>query len=60
IGKGAEMLKKISQSARADIERLCDAPVFLELRVKVRENWRKKEHDLRFFGYQGRSRKRRK
>ncbi|MCC6545884.1 GTPase Era [Candidatus Sumerlaeota bacterium] len=53
IGKGAGMLKRISSAARVDIEQLCDAPVFLELRVKVRENWRKKENDLRFFGYQG-------
>ncbi|MEO8376508.1 MAG: GTPase Era [Candidatus Sumerlaeota bacterium] len=60
IGKGADMLKKISSAARVDIEKLCDAPVFLELRVKVRENWRKKENDLRFFGYQGKKPKVRK
>ena len=60
IGKGGEMLKKISQSARVDIERLCDAQVYLELRVKVREKWRKKDHELEFFGYKARGKKKRK
>lgn len=53
IGSGGSMLKKISQSARADIERICEAPVYLDLRVKVREKWRRNERDLRNFGYRG-------
>ncbi len=51
IGKGGAMLKRISQAARADIEKLCDTPVFLELHVKVTKNWRKNDARLREFGY---------
>ncbi|MFR0923924.1 MAG: KH domain-containing protein [Butyricicoccaceae bacterium] len=36
IGKRGAMLKEIGQQARADIERMLDAKVFLELWVKVR------------------------
>jgi GTP-binding protein Era len=51
IGRGGEMLKKISQAARRDIEELAGAPVYLDLWVKVREKWRKNERDLEQFGY---------
>jgi GTP-binding protein Era len=51
IGKGAAMLRRISTEARGEIEALCDAPVFLELWVKVRPKWRKKDADLRRFGF---------
>ena len=37
IGKRGAMLKEIGQQARADIERMLDAKVFLELWVKVKE-----------------------
>lgn len=40
IGKGGEMLKAIAERARKDVERLLDAKVFMELFVKVREDWR--------------------
>lgn len=40
IGQRGSMLKKIGTSARLDIERLLGTKVFLELFVKVRENWR--------------------
>lgn len=51
IGKNGEMLRKISKSAREEIEKICDAPVFLDLWVKVREKWRKNDYDLRMFGF---------
>ena len=51
IGAGGGMLKKIGSLARPDIEILVDHPVYLELWVKVRKNWTKKEHELRNFGY---------
>ena len=51
IGAGGQMLKKIGSLARPDIEALVGRPVFLELWVKVRKNWTKKENELRFFGY---------
>ncbi|MDE3104263.1 MAG: GTPase Era [Acidobacteriota bacterium] len=40
IGKGGEMLKRIGSSARKDIEGLLGTRVFLELFVKVQEEWR--------------------
>lgn len=51
IGAGGQRLKAIGQAARKEIEDLLDHPVFLELWVKVRKNWRKKDADLRMFGY---------
>lgn len=51
IGVGGRMLKKIGSLARPDIEDLVGKPVYLELWVKVRKNWTKKETELRFFGY---------
>lgn len=39
IGKGGQNLKQIGQRARVDMEKLLDKKVFLELFVKVRENW---------------------
>jgi len=40
IGKGGAMLKKIGTAARKELESLLDTRVFLELFVKVREDWR--------------------
>ncbi len=51
IGKGGAMLRRISTEARGEIEALCDTPVFLELWVKVRPKWRKRDADLRRFGF---------
>lgn len=51
IGKHAAMLKKIGTEARADIERLLDTKVMLQLWVKVREDWRNKPGDLKTLGY---------
>jgi len=46
IGKGGAMLKRIGTSARKQIERLLGSKVFLELFVKVRQNWRNSETAL--------------
>jgi GTP-binding protein Era len=51
IGKGGQMLKSIGQDARAEIEAMTDTQIFLQLWVKVRENWRKKYPNLRQLGY---------
>ena len=40
IGKGGEMLKRIGTTARKEIESLVGTRVFLELFVKVQEDWR--------------------
>ncbi len=51
IGAKGERLRNIGQAARENLELLLDAPVYLELWVKVRKNWRNKEESLREFGY---------
>ena len=51
IGKKGEMLKKIGSSARRDIQRLLGSPIFLELWVKVKKNWRDNDFLLKNFGY---------
>jgi GTPase len=42
IGQKGEMIKKIGTLARQDIENLLGSKVYLELTVKVKENWREK------------------
>jgi GTP-binding protein Era len=53
IGKGAERLKEIGTSARHDIERLVGHRVYLELFVRVQENWRNSERALDEIGISG-------
>ena len=51
IGKGGEMLKKISTMARADCEKFMGTRVYLTTWVKVKENWRDSDFLVRNFGY---------
>ncbi len=51
IGKKGEMIKKIGVDSRIEIERLIEQKVYLELWVKVSENWRKRSDRLREFGF---------
>lgn len=51
IGKGGEMLKKISSMARADCEKFMGTKVFLTTWVKYKENWRDNDFLVRNFGY---------
>ncbi|MFT5504070.1 MAG: GTP-binding protein Era [Gammaproteobacteria bacterium] len=51
IGKGGQLLKKIGTMARQDIERLVDNKVYLQLWVKIREDWADDERSLAAFGY---------
>ncbi|HEY1012057.1 MAG TPA: GTPase Era [Herpetosiphonaceae bacterium] len=51
IGAGGAMLKKIGAAARYEIERALRQPIYLDLWVKVRENWRQKPNELRWLGY---------
>jgi GTP-binding protein Era len=46
IGKGGSKLKKIGTEARADIEKLLGTQVYLQLFVKVVEDWRNREREL--------------
>ena len=51
IGKQGRKLKGIGKSAREDIEALVGTKVFLQLWVKVKENWRDSYFMLSNFGY---------
>lgn len=51
IGKEGKKLKGIGKSARLEIEGLLGCKVFLELWVKVKENWRDSDFALSNFGY---------
>ena len=51
IGKKGAMLKKIGELARTDIEAFMGTKVFLQTWVKVKENWRDSQAQLRNFGF---------
>jgi len=51
IGEGGKALKKVGMTARKDIEAFVDRSVYLNLHVKVQENWRDRERLLRSYGY---------
>lgn len=52
IGKNGSMIKKIGIEARKDIEELLNKKVYLDLRVKVIDNWREKDQFLNQLGYE--------
>ncbi|MEW9667371.1 GTPase Era [Ammoniphilus sp. 3BR4] len=52
VGKQGSMLKEIGKRARQDIERLLGTRIYLELRVKVKKDWRNQDRLLRDFGFQ--------
>lgn len=51
VGKGGQTLKKIGTYAREDMEAFFDQKVFLDLWVKVKENWRDSDVSLNNFGF---------
>ena len=51
IGKRGALIKQIGTQARADAERMLDAKVFLDLYVRVKENWRDSDFNVTNFGY---------
>ena len=52
IGHKGEKLKRVGQAAREDMEQFLGKKVFLQLFVKVSEDWRNNEWQLRRFGYE--------
>ena len=52
VGKGGEGLKRIGSYARADLEKMLEKKVYLNLWVKVKENWRDSARAVGNFGYQ--------
>lgn len=51
IGKGGRGISRIGKEAREDLEQLLGKRVYLDLRVKVRKNWRRDVNQIRRFGY---------
>ena len=51
IGKGGATIKKIGTYAREDIEKMLDSRVFLDLYVRVKENWRDSSFNISDFGF---------
>jgi len=51
IGKGGEMIRAIGTEARVDMERLLGTGVHLDLRVKVKKDWRRDGAQIKRFGY---------
>ncbi len=51
VGKGGAMLKEVGTRARQELEALFGQRIFLDLRVKVKREWRNREEELRRLGY---------
>jgi GTP-binding protein Era len=52
IGKGGAMLKQVGSEARADLEKLLETHVFLQLVVREKSGWTDDDVALRTLGYQ--------
>jgi len=51
IGKEGSMIKKLGIESRKDIETFLEKRIYLDLHIKVKENWRDDEQALKHFGY---------
>ena len=51
VGAGGHALKAVGIAARRDIEAFLGRDVYLKLFVRVRKDWRNRDHFLRSFGY---------
>ena len=49
--RAASMIRKIGTEARVDLERLLGTKVYLDLRVKVKKDWRRDASQIKRFGY---------
>jgi GTP-binding protein Era len=52
IGHQGQALKKVGTTARKDLEQFFDKKVFLEIFVKVEDDWRNRDNILKQFGYE--------
>lgn len=52
LGHRGEAIKRLGTAARKEIEEFVGSHVYLELTVKVSENWRENERQLKRFGYE--------
>ncbi len=53
LGSGGARLKRIGSQARADLEPIFGKKIYLDLWVKIKENWRDRSDWLRALGYDG-------
>ena len=51
IGHHGERLKRVGTAARLELEKFLNKKVFLQLHVKVNDNWRDSDSQLKRFGY---------
>jgi GTP-binding protein Era len=51
IGKGGEVLKEVGMYSREELEKVTGSKIFLDLWVRVKENWREREGLVSNFGY---------
>jgi len=51
VGKGAQNIKQVGEKSREKIERLIERKVYLDLRVKVDEDWTERDDKLKELGY---------
>ncbi len=51
LGKQGRAIKKLGTNARVGIEKFLEQKVYLELFVKIKDNWRDDERSLKHFGY---------
>lgn len=52
VGKNGDMVKQIGSNARKDIETMIGKQAFIDLKVKVKKDWRKSPSALKQFGYE--------
>jgi GTPase len=51
VGRNGSLLKEVGTKARLELEALFGQHIFLDLRVKVKRDWRNREEELRRLGY---------
>ncbi len=51
LGNGGSMIKKLGTLSRQSLEKFLDSKVFLELFIRVRNNWRNNDLHLKEYGY---------
>lgn len=51
VGKKGSVLREILRASRLELEAMLDTKIYLDIRVKVKKNWRKNEKYLRELGY---------
>ena len=51
VGKRGNMIRELGRAARLELEAMLETQVYLELRVKVQQNWRKDDDFMRRLGF---------